>query len=421
MSGELLSQLRKYSHQIRTSLHWIVLAVLTGVIIGFVGTAFFYLMGRATQLRLAHPVLIFFLPAAGLVIVGLYHFFHDEKDTGTNLVLSAVHSGEKLPVQMAPLIFVSTILTHLFGGSAGREGAALQIGGSIANSLGALFRMDEKKRNILIMCGMSAGFSAIFGTPIAATVFCIEVVSVGIIQYAALVPCAISALVSHGIASYFLDQSLGLEVLGIPEFGLVVGLKTALLAVICAFVSIFFCIMLHKSEEFYRRFFKNPFLRVVVGGGIVIAITMLTGSQDYNGLSAGLLHNSFSGNVVPWAFLLKMLLTAATLGAGFKGGEIVPSFVIGASLGSTFGSLAGMSPSLCAAIGMGAVFCGVTNSPIASFLICVELFGFGGMPYYLLAIALSYMFSGYYGLYSSQKIAFSKYRTEYINKKMTEL
>lgn len=418
---EFQRQLKKYLVQIRSSFRWIGLAVLTGIAVGFAGTAFFALMKLATETRTQFPWLIFFLPAAGLLIVALYHLLHDEKDTGTNLVLSAVHSNEKLPPQMAPLIFVSTILTHLFGGSAGREGAALQIGGSIAHTLGNLFKLDENNRNILILCGMSAGFSSIFGTPIAATIFCIEVVSVGIMQYAALVPCAISALIAHGIASHFLDQSLGLIVSEIPAFGAVNALKVTLFAIICAFISILFCILLHESERIYRHFFKNAYIRILIGGLLVIGITFLTGGFEYNGLSAGLLHDSFFSSVPPYAFLIKMLLTAVTLGAGFKGGEIVPSFVIGATFGCAFGSLIGLSPSLCAAIGMGAVFCGVTNSPIASLLICVELFGFKGMPYFLLAIALSYMLSGYYGLYSSQKIAYSKYKTEYINKQMKDL
>ena len=420
MPGSLKQTLQKYGLQLKTSIRWILFAILSGVIIGFVGTAFYYGMQSVTDLRHLHPWLIFLLPGGGLAIVGLYHLLHDEKDTGTNLVLSAIHSGNNIPLRMAPLIFVSTLITHLFGGSAGREGAALQLGGSIGNSLGKLLRIDDKDQHIMIMCGMSASFSALFGTPMAAAIFSMEVVSVGIMHYSALVPCVLASLISHGIAGKFgiIPEKFHLGTL--PAFTLKSAVLIGILAVICALISMIFCIMLHESERLYKHYFKNPYLRAVVGGCIVIALTMLVGNQDYNGTGMNIIEQCMNGQVFPLAFLLKMIFTAATLGAGYKGGEIVPSLFIGATFGCLFGNLIGLSPALCAAVGMGAVFCGVTNSPITSLLICFELFGFGGMPYYLIAIALSYMLSGYYGLYSSQKIIYSKYKTEYINRKTND-
>ena len=420
MTESIKHVLKNYTHQIKMSLRWILFAVLSGIIIGFVGTAFYYGMQAVTDIRTAHPWLIFFLPAGGLAIVGLYHLLHDEKDTGTNLVLSAIHSNDNIPLRMAPLIFISTLITHLFGGSAGREGAALQLGGSIGNSLGKLFRFDDKDQHIMIMCGMSASFSALFGTPMAAAIFSMEVVSVGIMHYAALVPCVVAALISHGVAGYFgiIPETFDIGIL--PAFSPGTAVIIGILAVLCAFLSILFCMILHSSERLYKRFFANPYLRAVVGGGIVIVLTLLVGNQDYNGTGMNIIEQCIEGSVFPLAFLLKMIFTAATLGAGYKGGEIVPSFFIGASFGCLFGNLIGLSPALCTAVGMGSVFCGVTNSPITSLLICFELFGFAGMPYYLIAIALSYMLSGYYGLYSSQKIIYSKYRTEYINRKTND-
>ncbi|MCD8333601.1 MAG: chloride channel protein, partial [Clostridiales bacterium] len=181
---------------------------------------------------------------------------------------------------------------------------------------------------------------------------------------------------------------------------------------------ILFCIILHSAVRFYRHFFKNAYLRAAAGGCIVIALTLLVGNQNYNGTGMSMIESCITtGEVFAPAFLLKMIFTAATLGAGYKGGEIVPTFFIGATFGCLFGNIVGLSPALCAAVGMGAVFCGVTNSPITALLICFELFGFEGMPYYLIAVALSYMMSGYYGLYSSQRIIYSKYKTEYINRK----
>ncbi len=200
------------------------------------------------------------------------------------------------------------------------------------------------------------------------------------------------------------------------EFGISSAVTVTVLAVLCALVSILFCISLHYSEAIYRKFIKNPYLRAAAGGCIIILLTLLVGNQDYNGTGVNIISKCFDGTVAPEAFLLKIIFTALTLGAGFKGGEIVPTFFIGASFGCLFGTLTGFSPTLSAAIGMAAIFCGVTNSPITSLLISFEMFGFAAMPFLLLAIAFSYMLSGYYGLYRSQKIMYSKFKTSYINK-----
>lgn len=410
----------KLVHQTKlvgTSIRWVIFAILSGLIVGGIGTLFYFGMYLVTLTRTKNPWLIFLLPVSGLVIVGCYRLLHDEKDTGTNLVLSAIHSDEELPLRMAPLIFLSTLITHLFGGSAGREGAALQLGGSIGNGLGKLFCFDDKDKHIMIMCGMSAAFSALFGTPMAAAVFSMEVVSVGVMYYAALVPCVISSLVASMVARYFgVSQELFL-IEKIPTFQFLPAVKISVLAILCAGVSILFCIMLHSSDHLYKRFFKNAYIRIFVGGCLVIALTLLVGDQTYNGAGMNMIEQYMQGQVPPEAFILKMLFTAVTLGAGFKGGEIVPSFFTGAAFGCLFGNILGFSPSLCTAVGMTAVFCGVTNCPITALLISFELFGYDAMPYFLLAVAFSYMLSGYYGLYSSQKIIYSKYKTNYINRK----
>ena len=255
--------------RIRVLLKWVIFALLSGLIIGVVGTLFFYCMKYATDTREAYPWLIFFLPVGGVLIIGAYRLMKNEKDSGTNLVLSAIHSGERIPLKMAPLIFISTVLTHLFGGSAGREGAALQLGGSIGNSLGRQFRFDEKDQNIMIMCGMSAAFSALFGTPLAAAIFSMEVVSVGIMHYSALVPCVISSLVAHGVATYFGIAPEHFTIGAIPDFSILTGAETALLAILCAGVSVLFCIALHTSEHMYRKYFKNTYLRIIAGGIIM--------------------------------------------------------------------------------------------------------------------------------------------------------
>ena len=416
MNDVIRHKIKHNAHRALVSLKWIIFAIIVGAIVGLCGTAFYFALSLVTVLRTQNTWLIFLLPIGGLGIVAMYRFLHNEKDTGTNLVISAIHSDDELPLRMAPLIFVSTLITHLFGGSAGREGAALQMGGSIGNALGKLFHFDDKDKHVMIMCGMSAAFSALFGTPMAAAILPMEMVSVGVMYYIALVPCVISSLVAHGIAYSFGVSNEMFIIRSIPKFGIITSIEISVLAILCALVSILFCVLLHKSEDLYKRFFTNPYIRVIAGGCIIIVLTLLVGNQDYNGTGINIIEHCINGTVRPEAFLLKMIFTALTLGAGYKGGEIVPSFFTGAAFGCLFGNLLGFSPTLCTAVGMTAVFCGVTNCPITSLLISFELFGYDGMPYFLLATALSYMLSGYFGLYRSQKIVYSKYKTNYINK-----
>ncbi len=396
-------------------LKWVIFSILSGILIGIIGAVFSLLLKDVTNLRGAHPQIVFALPLGGLVIVFCYKLFHNEKDSGTNLILSAIHSGDHVPLRMAPSIFISTILTHLFGGSAGREGAALQLGGSIGGSLGKVFRLNEKDQHIMMMCGMSAAFSTLFGTPLAAAIFSMEVVSVGIMHYSALVPCVIASLVAREVANLFGVSGDQFLLSTIPTFQLKSAAMIALLAILAALVSILFCVALHTSAHFFQKI-KNPYFRIFLGGALVLFLTLLVGDQTYNGAGLNVIEQCFSGNVFPLAFLLKIIFTAVTIGSGYKGGEIVPTFFIGASFGALFAMISGMDTGLCTAVGMTAVFCGVTNCPITSLLISFELFGFQGRAYFLLAVAISYALSGYFGLYSSQKIVYSKYKTNFINK-----
>lgn len=410
--------IRHNFHRVISAVRWVIFSIISGLVIGAAGTLFSLLLAFVTNLRLSHPWLIYLLPIGGLVIVGCYYLLHDQDDTGTNLVISSINAGDHLPFRMAPLIFVSTLITHLCGGSAGREGAALQLGGSIGNGIGSLFRFDEKDKHVMTMCGMSAAFSALFGTPLAAAIFPIEVVSVGIMHYSVLVPCVIASLVAHAIATTAGIAPETFVIAQIPDFTVGSSVKISVLAILCALVSILFCLTLHGAGHLYKRFIKNPFLRIFVGGCIVIVLTLLVGSQTYNGAGMDFIVRCMEeATVRPEAFVLKMIFTAATLCAGFKGGEIVPSFFTGAAFGCLFGNLLGFSPTLCTAVGMISLFCGVTNCSIAALLISFELFGYAGVPYFLLSVAFSYMFSGYFGLYHSQKIMYSKFKTKYVNRK----
>ena len=417
MNYDILKHKLEHNRQrLFTTVKWIVFSLLVGLILGVIGAVFYHGIKDVTSFRMHHPEVLFLLPVGAVIIRYLYHICHYDNDGGTNLVLSAIQSDDDIPLRMGFLIFVSTIFSHFVGASVGREGAALQLGGSIGNNVGKLFRFNETDKKTMIMVGMSAVFSSLFGTPLAAAIFPMEVVSVGIMHYAALVPCVIAAFVARGVGVYLGCPNAKYALEEVPAFGVLSGVDTAILAILCGFVSILFCISLRYGNTLGKKYVKNPYLRALLGGSVVLALTLLIGDQTYNGAGVELIQDCIEGNTHNFAFLIKILFTVLCITAGYKGGEIVPSFFIGASFGGAFGALLGLSPALSAAIGMGAVFCGVTNSPISAFLICIELFGMEGAPYYLLAIALSYMVSGYYGLYESQKIVYSKFKSNFINK-----
>ena len=396
-------------------LRWIILAIITGFVVGGVGILFVKGLGLANAFRGAHSQIILALPLAGLLIVFLYKVCNYENDKGTNLVISTLHAESQIPFRMAPLIFISTILTHLFGGSAGREGAALQLGGSIGNQLGRWFKLNDEDTRMIVMCGMSAAFSAIFGTPLAAVIFAMEVGSIGIMHYAAFVPCMFASLVASTFAHEMGCHAEAFTITEPIDFAVVPALLIAVLGILCAIVSMIFCKTLHESGHLFRKYIKNPYLRVIVGSVMIIALTAILRTTAYSGAGVNLIEEAFLGEAPMMAFFWKIIFTAITLGVGFKGGEIVPSFCIGATFGCLFGTLVGLSPSLCAAVGMVAVFCGVTNSPITSLIIGFEMFGFDSMRFLLIGVAISYMLSGYSGLYSEQTITTSKLQLKSVN------
>lgn len=399
----------------RDFLRWIILATITGFVVGGVGVLFVKGLGHANDFRADHPEIILGLPLAGLALVFLYKISNYENDKGTNLVISTLHAESQIPFRMAPLIFIATVTTHLFGGSAGREGAALQLGGSIGNQLGRWFRLDEDDIRLIVMCGMSAAFSAIFGTPLAAVIFAMEVASIGYMQYAAFMPCMIASLVASSFATAMGCHAEAFTITEPIEFAVVPALWIVLLGILCAIISIIFCKTLHASGHLFKKYIPNAYLRIVVGALAIIGLTILLQTSAYSGAGVNLIEEAFLGEAPKTAFIWKIIFTAITLGVGFKGGEIVPSFCIGATFGCLFGSIVGLSPSLCAAVGMVAVFCSVTNSPITSLVIGFEMFGFDCMKYLLIGVAISYMLSGYTGLYSEQTILQSKYKTQEIN------
>ncbi|MDD6857939.1 chloride channel protein [Lachnospiraceae bacterium HCP1S3_C3] len=416
-----MESIKSYAKRIfanlKTFLKWVCIAVITGVIVGLFSIMFSMCLTWVTDFRDSHSYIVFLLPLAGCFIVFLYKIFNYSNNKGTNLVLSTIHADGRLEFKMAPLIFISTVITHLFGGSAGREGAALQLGGSIGSKIADVLGLDEQDQHVVIMCGMSAAFSALFGTPMAASIFAMEVVSVGVMYYAALVPCVFSALIASNFAADMGINPESFKIKYIPDMTLENSVKIIIIALACAALSVLFCMMLHGVGDLYRKYLKNPYVRIIVAGAAIALIMLLLGTDDYMGAGIPVIERAIAGEVNPFAFLLKMILTALTLEAGFKGGEIVPSFFIGATFGCIAGHILGISPSLCAAVGMIALFCGVTNCPITSLLISFELFGYRGVRYFMVAIAVSYLMSGYYGLYHDQTIVYSKYKAMYVNRK----
>ncbi len=396
-------------------LRWLIYGSLTGMVCGLVGALFHVGIDVVTDWRQSTGWLLFLLPFAGLLIVFLYHRAGLHHDPGTNLVLTSIQGQKHIPLKMAPLIFCGTILTHLCGGSSGRVGAALQIGGSIGEGLGHIFRLKESDIKIIIICGMSAVFATLFGTPVAAAVFTMEVISVGVLHYSAFVPSIVSAAIAYGITQQWDVTEAVFPTLFVSGYSVLLILKIILLAMICGAVSILFCVVMHRSVALFTRLIPNDYIRVFAGGCAVILCTLLVGTDFYNGHGSDVLLLAMTGAVPAFAFLVKIGFTALTLGTGFKGGEIAPALFVGATLGSTLAPILQIDPAIGAAVGMIALFCGVVNCPLASIIFSVELFGSECLLLFCIACAVSYVFSGYYGLYSSQKIMYDKLHPQFIN------
>lgn len=395
-----------------TLLKWMVLGGVIGLVGGIIGSLFHIGVDTATQMRLAHPWVLYLMPVGGLAIVGLYRLTKTE-GKGTNDIIASVHFGEQVPGLLVPVIFVSTVITHLCGGSAGREGAALQIGGGIGYQAGRLLRLGEKDLPLATLCGMSGVFAALFGTPLTPTVFALEVISVGVLYYAGLVPCLTAALTGY-LVSVLMGVPPTRFTVTVPGLEVRTMLLVMVLALLCAVVSILFCRGLHGVEHLLKRTLKNPYLRVAVGAAVLIGLTLLT-NGDYNGAGMEVIGRAIAGQADPWAWVWKLLFTAITIGCGFKGGEVVPSFFVGAAFGCVAAGWLGLPAGFGAAMGLVSVFCGAVNCPLASIILSVELFGSGDLLYFAMACSISYLISGYCGLYSSQTILYSKLRAEFIN------
>ena len=380
---------------------------------GSASASLLWSLEHATELRERHVWLILLLPLAGGLVGLLYHFVGAPVEAGNNLILEEIHDPKQtIPLRMTPLILLGTFLTHLFGGSAGREGTALQTGASLADQLARPLRMGPPGRRILLMTGISAGFGSVFGTPLAGAVFGVEVLALGTLSYEALAPCLLASFAGDMVTRAWGVQHTVYPVAFVPALSVGRLLAAILAGVLFGLVAMAFAKTTHALGHLSRRHIASAPLRPVVGGAVVAAVAFGMGlphSSRFLGLGIPTIVAAFTGRVAPWDFAGKFAFTVVTLGSGFKGGEVTPLFFIGATLGNALASVLPLPPALLAGMGFAAVFAGAANTPLAATLMAAELFGAHAAAYAGLASVISYISSGHSGIYSAQRVGRRKY------------
>ncbi len=383
-----------------------ILSALVGALCGFLGNIFVQSISFVTELRENHSWILYLLVIFGVIIVGIYRLLKVE-NFDTNSIINSARTENKVSPILSVAIFLSTILSHFGGASVGREGAALQLGGSIGEGVARVYKMEEEQRKILVMSGMAGFFSALFGTPLAAFVFILEIARIGKKSIKAILPVFISSIVAFVMANNLGVEPERFPLNEIPQFSFNVTWKMAVISVVGAVVSMAFVYSLHGSEKLFKKVIPNEFVRIAVGGVIIIVLTKILGTTDYNGGGINVVHHIFTDGEVNYeAFLLKIVFTAISIGCGFKGGEIVPTIFIGGALGGAGGLLLGLDPAFSASIGIAALFSGVTNCPFATVVLACEMFGVQGGLYFALASVIGFAFSGKVSIYKGGKLPF---------------
>jgi H+/Cl- antiporter ClcA len=408
-------------------LRWTVLVLPVSLIVGSLVALFLFLLDVATKYRWQHEWLLFLLPVAGVAIHFLYKLSGKNAEKGNNLIIDEIHEPRQgVPLRMAPLVLLTTVVTHLFGGSAGREGTAVQIGGSIAQMLGKWLKLTTADIRIMLMAGMAAGFGAVFGTPVTGAIFALEVLTIGRIKYDALLPCFIASMLAdvvctawgiHHTQYKILFSAHELQSFGFLHFDFLLLAKSILAGILFGLVGYLFSKLSHSIKDTANKYLPVKWLIPVVGGCVIIALTFMLGTYDYLGLGvttadgkgASIVNAYTTSGVTDWSWLWKIIFTAVTLGTGFKGGEVTPLFFIGAALGHTLAIHSGAPIDLFAGLGFIAVFAAATNTPLACTIMGVELFGADNLVYYAVACFTAYFFSGHTGIYRSQRLGEAKY------------
>jgi H+/Cl- antiporter ClcA len=387
---------------------WLSLSLAIGFATGCASAFFLTTLNWVTNWREDHLWIIALLPLGGLLIGLAYHYWGDSVVKGNNLLLEELHSPKQIiPFKMAPLVLFGTLATHLFGGSAGREGTAVQMGGAIADRLTHWFKLDNFDRQIIIIMGISAGFTSVFGTPIAGAIFALEVMVIGKLKYNALLPAFITAYIAHYSCTIWNVTHTHYSIQVVPAITITNLAYTISVALLFGLAALLFS----RSQHFFSGVFKwikYPPLRPFIGGVFIALAVYLSGTSKYIGLGIPTIVASFTAVQPPYAFLIKILLTTFTLGAGFKGGEVTPLFFVGATLGSALFLIVPLPIALLAGMGFVAVFSGATNTPVACTLMGIELFGLDCGIYMAIACTVAYFASGNEGIYSSQVICGAK-------------
>jgi H+/Cl- antiporter ClcA len=398
--------------QVRDSIKWLAIGALVGVLAGTASAILLAALEWATAWREAHLWMIWLLPLGGLLSGLMYHYWGRSVEAGNNLLLEEIHNPQAaIPLRMAPLVLIGTTIAHLFGGSVGREGTAVQMSGALADLVAQLLRLGAKERRLVLMAGISAGVAAVFGTPLAGMVFGLEVLAVGKLRYDGLLPCAIGAIVGDRVTLAWGLHRTVYHIPNVPQMT-IQGLLAAIVAGgLFGLTARVFSSLTHQIGGYFKAKISYPPLRPVVGGCLVSIAVAAVGTTKYIGLGIPTIVSAFQTQLPPWDFAAKIGFTALTLGAGFKGGEVTPLFYIGATLGNALAPFAPLPAPLLAGMGFVAVFAGAANTPVAATLMAIELFGASIGSYAAIACIVSYLCSGHTGIYRSQRLGASKHTT----------